>query len=118
VLLLKVACSSFFFACRGESLQLSRSSVREDLHAFFFRRRLEKSPWHRFYSIKSSVYEKQNFSFSVKKTKWKPVDACGRRRLEDPAGRSPRKLRISSTASLPVGNEVFLQPSANFNIAK
>jgi hypothetical protein len=51
-------------------------------------------PGHRFYSVKSSVYEKQNFSFSVKKTKRKPVDASGRRRLEDPAGRSPRKLEI------------------------
>jgi hypothetical protein len=43
------------------------------------------------------------------KTKRKP--ARGRRRLEDPAGRSLRKLKISSTASLPVGSEVFLQPS-------
>ncbi|TVP84842.1 MAG: hypothetical protein EA344_05755 [Alkalicoccus sp.] len=34
-----------------------------------------------------------------------------------PQGVSTRKLKISSTASLPVGSEVCLQPSVNFNIA-
>ncbi|PTL38033.1 hypothetical protein [Alkalicoccus saliphilus] len=58
---------------------------------------------------------KAELFFFYEKTKRKPADACGRRRLEDPAGRSLRKLRISSTASLPVGSEVCFQPStANF----
>jgi hypothetical protein len=60
-------------------------SVREDLRAF----PQASLPGHRFYGIKNSVHEKQNF-FSLKKTKRKP--ARGRRRWEDraqPARKSP-----------------------------
>jgi hypothetical protein len=87
---MKAACSSLHLPWRKYGLSLPSGRICALPQVFL--------PGHRFYSVKSSVYEKQNFSFSVKKTKRKPVDASGRRRLEGPAGRSPRKLEISSTA--------------------
>jgi hypothetical protein len=77
--------------------KLSRPFVREDLHAFFVRRRLEKSPGYRFYGIKSNAHKKQNFSFplKIKRSGSRPV---GEGDWKIPQGVSKRKLKISSTA--------------------
>ncbi|GEM_PF-4021620 len=59
---------------------------------------------------KSSVYEKQNFSFSIKKR-------SGKQPVKDGDWGIDRSLPENLLYDRPVGSEVFLQRSANFNIA-
>ncbi len=74
----KDACGSFFFACRGEILPLSLPFVRDDRHAFFFRRRLETSPCLRFFDRKWEKETISVFSFAKQERSGgaRPRQAC------------------------------------------
>ncbi|TVP85051.1 MAG: hypothetical protein EA344_05635, partial [Alkalicoccus sp.] len=84
---------------------------REDLPAFFFRRRL--CPGIGFTEERTAFTKSRTYLF-LRKTKRKP--ARGRRRLEDPTERKQEEAE-NLLHGRPVGSEMCLQPSANFNIA-